>query len=134
MDVSFTNNAYAGMYKMKKIKDSEFDWSYVADTNAVYEPMQSFYFERRPEKRTVDCKLPDNSYFVFRTRTKLDEGGNFISAHYGVISGGWGFGSKVMKFSDGCFNPIPNDTNLEDGYYLRKRVRGRKQQQKKLVK
>ena len=129
MDVCFTNNAYAGMYRMDKIKGSEFDWAYVADTNAVFEPMQSFYFERRPGKRTVDSKLPDDSYLVFRTRTKLGEDGNLVSAHYGVISGGWGFGAKIMKFSDACFNPTPNDTNLEDGYYLRKRVRERKKRQ-----
>jgi hypothetical protein len=117
------------MYKMNKIKGSGFEWVYTADTNAVFEPVQSFYLERRPGKRTVDCKLPDDSYFVFRTRTKLDENGNLVSAHYGVISGKWGFGSKVMGFSDGCFNPIPNDTNLEDGYYLRKRILERKVRQ-----
>lgn len=130
MDVSFTNNPYAGVYRMRKIDGSEFQWAYKADTNAVFESTQSFYFERRPGKRTVDCKLSDASYLVFRTRTKLDEEGKLVSAHYGVISGGWGFGSKVMGFSDACFNPVPNDTNIEDGYYLRKRVRERKKRQK----
>lgn len=130
MDVSFTNNPYAGVYRMRKIDGSEFQWVYKADTNAVFESTQSFYFERHPGKRTVDCKLSDVSYLVFRTRTKLDEEGNLISAHYGVISGGWGFGSKVMGFSDACFNPVPNDTNIEDGYYLRKRIRERKKWQK----
>ena len=63
---------------------------------------------------------------VFRTRTKVDGEGRLVSAHYGVISGAWLFGSETMRIGDACFNSTVNDTMIEDGYYLRKSVRENK--------
>jgi hypothetical protein len=50
---------------------------------------------------------------IFRTRTRVDEDGNLISAHYGKIYGLWEF-STMIRVKDMFFNPNPNDTNLED--------------------
>ena len=127
MDISFTNNPYAGVYERKKDKFSMFEWDYNADTNCVFKDSLSFWCEHRPGKRGVKQCLAEDSYLVFRTRTKVDEEGNLKEAHYGVISGEWMSGSETMRISDGCFNPIPNDTNIEDGYYLRKKVQWAKE-------
>ena len=122
MDISFTNNPYAGVYERKKEKFSMFEWEYHANTNNVFKDSLSFWCEKRPGKRGVTKCLPEDSYLVFRTRTKVDEYGRLKEAHYGVISGEWISGSETMRISDACFNPVPNDTNIEDGYYLRKKV------------
>ena len=127
MDISFTNNPYAGVYERKKDKFSMFEWDYNADTSCVFKDSLSFWCEHRPGKRGVKQCLAEDSYLVFRTRTKVDEEGNLKEAHYGVISGEWMSGSETMRISDGCFNPIPNDTNIEDGYYLRKKVQWAKE-------
>ena len=122
MDVCFTNNPYAGVYERKKDKFSMFEWEYNADTNRVFKDSLSFWCEKRPGKRGVTKCLTGDSCLVFRTRTKVDEDGRLREAHYGVISGEWISGSETMRISDACFNPVPNDTNIEDGYYLRKKV------------
>ena len=122
MDISFTNNLYAGVYERKKDKFSMFEWEYHANTNNVFKDSLSFWCEKRPGKRGETKGLAEDSYLVFRTRTKVDEDGRLKEAHYGVISGEWISGSETMRISDACFNPFPNDTNIEDGYYLRKKV------------
>ena len=50
---------------------------------------------------------------VFRTRTRIDETGNLISAHYGKIYGLWEF-ADMIRVRDMFFNMTPNDINLED--------------------
>ena len=122
MDVCFTNNPYAGFYEREKNKFSKFEWEYNADTNNVFKDSATFWCEKRPGKRGVIKCLPEDSYLVFRTRTKVDENGRLKEAHYGVISGEWISGRETMQISDACFNPVPNDTNIEDGFYLRKAV------------
>lgn len=122
MDVCFTNNPYAGFYEQEKNKFSVFEWEYNADTNNVFKDSATFWCEKRPGKRGVIKCLSEDSYLVFRTRTKVDENGRLKKAHYGVISGEWISGRETMQIGDACFNPVPNDTNIEDGFYLRKAV------------
>jgi len=47
-----------------------------------------------------------NRIYYFRVRTKMDENGNVVSAHYGKIYG------DFMQFRY-YFNPTPNDRNIE---------------------
>ena len=123
MDVSFTNNLFAGAYVCKKNSGSDFTWSECADTNKVFATGFNYVCERRPDGKRAKDILPEDSYMVFRTRTKVDDEGRLVSAHYGVISGAWLFGSETMRIGDACFNSTVNDTMIEDGYYLRKTVR-----------
>lgn len=123
MDVCFTNNPFAGAYVCKKNSGSDFTWSECADTNKVFATEFNYVCERRPDGNRIKDILPEDSYMVFRTRTKVDDEGILVSAHYGVISGAWLFGSETMRISDACFNSKVNDTMIEDGYYLRKSVR-----------
>ncbi len=138
MDVSFTNNPYAGAYEMKKTKMSELESVYRADTNALYRPFFTYQFDRWPGTGDVYAKrLASDEYLVFRTRTKVDEEGRLVSAHYGKIYGEWKFveadGMSMQMF---VFNPTPNDTNLEDLHTVErsrnaKRIREQKPRKKK---
>ena len=113
MEICFTNNPFAGVYKMRKDQFSEMKSVYEADTNAVYETYMTFLRERRPGKAAIDTGLEEDSYLVFRIRAKVDENGRLVSAHYGKIYGPWLF-FLSMSASAVFFNPTPNDTNLED--------------------
>lgn len=128
MDVSFTNNPCAGFYVKKKERGSELECDYHANNNADY--LTTFHFTK--DGNSLDgtgCKQVENDeYVVYRTRTKVDESGNLVSAHYGKIVGGWFF-SELMTFYHGyVFNPTPNDTNLEDAETYRRSLRRREQE------
>ena len=113
MEVCFTNNPYAGFYKMKEDAWSERKTVYHADMGAVFLPTEMYIQERHPNVAKVDTRLDNDSYLVFRTRTRIDAEGNLVSAHYGIIRGRWSFFETML--CGGClFNPTPNDTNLED--------------------
>ena len=119
MDVSFTNNPYAGAYLMKADKSSKLTTVYSADSNATYCATFSYMKEQTPGNRRHWDFLDSDSYLVFRTRTRIDEQGNLIGAHYGKILGSWLSETEFMILSDGCFNPVENDVNIEDGTVLR---------------
>ena len=126
MDLCFTNSPYSGVYRMQKEQFSEMKSCYVADTNAVYETMVSNLYEKRPHKKTIDTRLTEDSYFVFRIRTTVDASGKLVSAHYGKILGPWEF-FGTMRTGTVYFNPTPNDTNLEDAETARLSRLGYKQ-------
>lgn len=125
MEVSFTNNPCAGAYILAKDRFSEMKSEYEADTNGHYQASFAFVKEKHVTKRNSkfnnqvtsvtksDTSLGDDSYLVFRTRTKVDLDGNLVSAHYGKIYGPWEF-FHGMRASNVQFNPTPNDPNLED--------------------
>ena len=78
MDISFTNNPYAGFYELKKDVFSDMKNPYSVDTNQTFVAVNRY--------STVGTKaqiLEADSCLVFRTRTKVDENGQLISAHYG---------------------------------------------------
>lgn len=119
MDVSFENNKYAGCYLMNVDSFSEKKTVYKADENANFIPTMSFIQERHPGAKRIDNRIDKDSYLVFRTRTKVDEKGNLISAHYGIIRGEWAFFNSMLS-AGYLFNPISNNTNLEDAETARK--------------
>ena len=85
MDVSFTNNIYAGAYLMKLDKSSDCSTVYVADSNATYSASFTFSSDQTPGKQRHLDYLDSDSYLVFRTRTRVDKDGRLIGAHYGKI-------------------------------------------------
>ena len=113
MNVSFTNNPYAGAYILKADKTSQLNTVYNADSNAMYQTEFVFVKEQRSGKSRKWRFLDDNSYLVFRTRTRIDKNGNLIGAHYGKIMGRWISGKECMVLSDGCFNLEENNVNIE---------------------
>lgn len=116
MEVSFTNNLYAGAYEMERTKTSEFESVYHAETNMIYRQSFVYGFNQTPGKTPeYTTQLKSDKYLVFRTRTKVDSEGKLISAFYGKIYGDWNFvGPGGMSMAQFVFNPRPNDTNLED--------------------
>lgn len=114
MEMSFTNNPYAGAYILKKDKWSDFQSCYVADTNNTFS-IKAFKYEssRTREEIFKSEDFPEDSYIVFRTRTSVDRNGHLVSAHYGKIYGGWDYPRQV-HFGGTLFNSNPNDPNLED--------------------
>ena len=119
LDVSFTNNPYAGAYLMKVDEASDLKTKYTADSNATYKAEFSYVLEQSSGNRRYWNFLDTDSYLVFRTRTRVDKDNNLIGAHYGKILGRWRPGIEAMILSDGCFNPVENDVNIEDGTVLR---------------
>jgi regulator of extracellular matrix RemA (YlzA/DUF370 family) len=116
MEVSFTNNPYAGVYERKKDDLSAFKYDYSADTNATFASTIEFetVYNRDVAKRKWNV-LDGNSYLVFRTRTSVDSEGKLISAHYGWITGHWMFQQSHEIILPGVFfNQKPNDVNLEE--------------------
>lgn len=114
MEVSFTNNLYAGGYVVKKDPHSELVTAYEADTNRVYSSCFSYVFDcNRSRKGENIRQLERDEVLVFRTRTKVDEKGRLVSASYGKIEGPWSF-SKGMSADKICINPVPNNTSIED--------------------
>ena len=128
MEVSFTNNPYAGAYLMKKDVSSQLSTVYVADSNAMYQTSFKFVKRQSPGIPRQWDFLNSSSYLVFRTRTRIDEHGNLIGAHYGKIIGQWLSELKFMILSDGCYNPVENDVNIEDGRTLRHILRNKRMQ------
>ena len=142
MEVTFTNNPYAGAYMLKMDDLSEMKSIYVADTNASYQSSFKFVHEKHPNIRQTpffkyvsgaeitDTRLDANSYLVFRTRTKVDDKGNLVSAHYGKIYGLWEFFGG-MRAANVQFNPTPNDANLEDMETVERSKRRQNQREEK---
>jgi hypothetical protein len=61
---------------------------------------------RHPGQGAKEDMYDQSSNYYFRVRTKADDRGNIVSAHYGKIYG------DFMQFSY-YFNPTPNDRNVE---------------------
>jgi hypothetical protein len=59
----------------------------------------------QPKYEQTQMPNPNRIYY-FRVRTKLDENGNIVSAHYGKIYG------DIPQFTY-YYNPTPNDRNVE---------------------
>ncbi len=110
MDVSFTNNPHAGFYVLPQDGYSEMKCPYYANTNAVF--AQTHTFRHEFFNKYIDA-IREGDCMVFRTRTRVDEAGNLVSAHYGKLYGLWEF-STAIRAKDVFFNTTPNDTNLED--------------------
>lgn len=115
MDISFTNQLYAGAYRMKKDVYSDMKSVYVVDTNAVFNANFTFGFIKRRGGRVEKTMLGSDEYMVFRTRTKVDSKGSLISARYGKLYGLWRFeDAGGMRIANMFINEAEDDINLED--------------------
>ena len=113
MEACFTNNTYAGVYCRTMDKHSDLCSGYFADTNTSYCSKYVFSIVSTPGSAVERKGLERNSYLVFRTRTKVNEKGELIAAHYGKICSSWRSDGTRMYLGGGCFNPIENDVNIE---------------------
>ena len=104
-----------GAYVMKKNKSKAF-WSvHEADTNAVYAQHFPFYYfpaEDGSRREYRHDTINEDEYLVLRTRVETDSFGNVKSANYSKIYGPFLVG-RGLRFRESCFNPTPNDPNIE---------------------
>lgn len=113
MEACFTNNPHAGVYVRRNDEYSDLKTEYFANTNEAYQSNYIFSRENVNRKVTKRMGIEADSYLVFRTRTRVDENGKLLGAHYGKYCNGWLSDAKEMHFGGGCFNPVENDPNIE---------------------
>jgi hypothetical protein len=109
---------FAGFKKIPCDTFSTFKSPYHADTNAVYEQEVRFSFKRPGGTgRYIDGQMKGDECIVLRTRTRVNEDGRLIGAHYGKIYGPLNFGVSLSALGEmkilHYFNPNENDPNLE---------------------
>ena len=81
MDVSFTNNLFAGAYVMKKDLSSDLKTLSLANTNETFQSEFHYVRERNEDGKRTMIWLNENEYLVFRTRTTVEDG-KLNYAHY----------------------------------------------------
>lgn len=105
---------YCGAYICTQTGNQNFPSTYRADPKAEYKSVIPIRICENNGKLWLQegPVVGKDKYVVIRSRVKLDEQGNIVSANYSKILGPWRVG--VTMFSHGSvFNPVPNDTNLE---------------------
>ena len=110
LDITMTN-CLDGVYLAPTDDFSTMNRCYGADTNAVYLKALEYVYDRKTGNVERDVEMPRDKYMVFRTRTKVNDKGELISANYGLIFEKSEYGIKLNMRT--AFNPKPNDTNLE---------------------
>ena len=125
MELSFEHVQFAGAYTRKKEMFSEMRCDYNAKTNDVaYSSKIVFEVDRSGRTIRKWNLLDKDSYMVFRVRTRVDEYGRLVAAHYGRIDGEWRFYERQGMTLPGIyFNSEENDTNLEDEYTAKESMR-----------
>lgn len=110
LDITMTNKL-DGVYLAHTDDFSKMNRCYNADTNAVYLKALEYVYDRKTGTVVRDIEMPRDKYMVFRTRTKVNDRGELVSANYGLIFEKSEYGIKLNMRT--AFNPIQNDTNLE---------------------
>lgn len=108
----FTNGFCDGCY-IAKCTGTRFRSDYRADISAKY--MKCLNFDSWGKKyrgRYATKLLDDDEYIVIRTRTRCDDNGQIVSAHYAKIYGPIGFLGE-FTCTGLYFNPKENDPNIE---------------------
>ena len=125
MELSFEHMPFAGAYMRKKELFSEMHCEYNAMTNdASYSSKIVFEVDRSVRTIRKWDMLDKDSYMVFRIRTRVDEYGRLVAAHYGRIDGEWRFYERHgMTLLGIYFNGAENNTNLEDEYTAKESIR-----------
>ncbi|MBQ3342848.1 MAG: carboxypeptidase regulatory-like domain-containing protein [Kiritimatiellae bacterium] len=110
LDITMTN-CLDGVYLVPTDDFSKMNRCYGADTNAVYLKALEYVYDRKTGNVERDVEMPRDKYMVYRTRTKVNDKGELVSANYGLIFEKSEYGIKLNMRT--AFNPKPNDTNLE---------------------
>lgn len=70
MEVSFTNNPFAGAYEVTEDSYSELKSAYRANTNASFSGMFKYTF-KRGKRGNERMELPEGKHLIFRTRARV---------------------------------------------------------------
>lgn len=109
---------HAGAYIAQTDDFSAFKSPYAANKDELYLNKVEFFYKRgRKASESVNGQLKADQCLILRIRTKVDEFGELIGAHYAKIYAPMDFGyalktpgSMEMRY---YLNPNNNDTNLE---------------------
>ena len=103
-----------GAYVKAKTTFSDFVSDYEAATNG-YVNIFEYGIQYRAGHILKATRFERDNYFVFRTRSRVDDNGNLLTANYGKIYGAFEYSvgpNRYVRFSH-YFNPNSNDRNLE---------------------
>ena len=135
MELSFARDPFAGVIRCKKDSFSRFPYAYDAPTNDVYKSTIVFEVDRTGANKRIWDQLDNDEYLIFRTRIKVNEKGELMSAHYGRIDGVWKFYELHRMWIRAIyFNSIPNNTNLEDEYSFKDAMQRKRQREESVKK
>lgn len=111
---------YAFHYEVRKMYDTvRFKSPYHALPNETYQKEMIFSEKFDPQTKKWERHLfPDGTGYIFRTRTRFDNDGQLVGAHYGKI---YQPAPPIFTFWFGTsrihlpfyLNPTENDTNIE---------------------
>ncbi len=113
------NGPKSGFYRFKCDTFSAFKSPYMANPDATYEPEIIFTILRDPITGNITRTfLKEDEGLIFRTRTRVDDEGNLVSARYGKIyRHSQLLQPKINEKSEFrlqyYLNPNENDLNLE---------------------
>ena len=105
----------AGFYVQPLDQMSKLPTPYFAETNRVFEKEAQFY--GRYNGKRLKQRFDESQCWIIRSRCKFDDNGKLKVAHYSVVRFLGVSASPELKVGFcflGAFNPMPNDTNLED--------------------
>jgi len=109
---------FDGAYTCKLNKESTLQTVHQADTNGIYQSELFYWEERDQDRKFIRHILSEDDILVLRTRSRVDENGNFAGAQYSMIVGGLEFGGSKNAFGlirfRALVNPTFNDPNLEE--------------------
>lgn len=95
-------------------KSSSFKWPYLAPTTGYSNVLEKFYVLNLPKVAGAPKHtLKKEANYIIRTRTKVDNEGQIISACYGYFEGEIMFLPKGEFSFSYHFNPVPNERSLE---------------------
>lgn len=105
----------AGFYVQPLDQMSKLPTPYFAETNRVFVKEAQFY--GRYNGKRLKQRFDESQCWIIRSRCKFDDNGKLKVAHYSVVRFLGVSASPELKVGFcflGAFNPMPNDTNLED--------------------
>lgn len=107
--------------KYEKTLALKVEWG--PDTKFIPEPHREppYYYAQipfnRPIKETYLYELPKSKVLIMRTRSKVDENGTLVSAHYSYYLGPIVINESILNtihsYGTTYFNPYENNTSLE---------------------
>lgn len=103
-----------GFRRYKKTPNKEFPTTYIALTNEFYDSELHYMEVADNSDAEVRCARPvaEDEFLVLRTRAKINEKGEVVSANYSKLYGPVEVG-RCFQVMQSVFNPTANDPNLE---------------------
>lgn len=129
--VRFLNSKYNGYCFPDKTVESVFPYAYVADASTSY---ANDFYDECVGTNARDGVFDNKKDMLFRIRSETNKVGKVVSCYYGrflklnCYLRRDGTGGLLLRYQ---YNPVPNDTNLEDEEVSRRNERSRKSRQRR---